>query len=128
MNLKLWMDLTKPPPMAEVISTVTTHLKRDLYWVVDDKDPDHSKDQGLLSSSDSGDHSVTLDLSIEVRCSKFKKHCIRLDSKVKKEEPTKASEAKPQDSLGDTTKSDINNLAEKISQLTIAIEADRSGK
>jgi hypothetical protein len=116
MNLKLWSDLMKPPPMNEVINTVKTCLKRDLYHILDDEeDLEFSNSEKLTSSTDSENESAMSDSSSgkEIVRPKFKKHQVKLDSKAKKEELTQVPEAKPQDA-GDTAKTNVDDLVEKI--------------
>ncbi|KAF9505336.1 hypothetical protein BS47DRAFT_1400472 [Hydnum rufescens UP504] len=131
---KLWTDLTNPPLMDEAVQTIKLCLKRDLYRVVDDEEGiTSSDDEAALVSTDTDSDSDSSDSESdkEPRRMKHKKHQSRSEVKQKKEEPTpKATEAKVQD-LSEPMKSNIDNLAEKIGRLTIALsqlEADKAAQ
>jgi hypothetical protein len=77
----------------------------------------------VTSDSDSDSDSSGLESDKEPRWMKHKKHHPKVEIKQKKEEPApKAPEAKVQDSA-EPTKNNIDNLAEKIGRLTIALNS-----
>jgi Zinc knuckle len=129
---KLWIDLTCPPPMQEVIRTIKLRLKQDLYRVLDDDEQDGLHDNDALTESSDSDSSskVDSDTDNDTRPHGFKRHHIKPEAKPTKDEPTiHALEPKPQDP-GNLVKSNMDDLAEKIGCLTIALgclQADTAG-
>ncbi|KAF9507793.1 hypothetical protein BS47DRAFT_1366397 [Hydnum rufescens UP504] len=121
-NSKLWTDLTNPPPMNEATQAIKLRLKRDLYRVPDDDGSNEaSEDDKSADTTDSDDDSGTDDSDDETRKVKSKKHQAKLEIKQKKEEgTTKPLDSKVQEP-GDPMKSNIDDLAEKIGRLTIAL-------
>jgi hypothetical protein len=58
-HLKLWIDLTCPPPMQQVIETIKSHLRQDLYHVPNDNEwGTHNDNEALTDSSDSDESST----------------------------------------------------------------------
>ncbi|KAF9516741.1 hypothetical protein BS47DRAFT_1390566 [Hydnum rufescens UP504] len=121
-NSKLWTDLTNPPPMNEATQAIKLRLKRDLYHVPDDDGLNEAlEDDKSADTTDSDDNSGTDDSDDETRKVKSKKHQAKLEIKQKKEEgTTKPLDSKVQEP-GDPMKSNIDDLAEKIGRLTIAL-------
>ncbi|KAF9505493.1 hypothetical protein BS47DRAFT_1400328 [Hydnum rufescens UP504] len=122
-NSKLWTDLTNPPPMNEATQAIKLHLKRDLYRVPDDDGSNVASDDDKSSDTmDSDDDSGTDDSDDETRRVKNRKLQSKLDNKQKKEENiTKPSDITKAPDQGDPMKSNIDDLAEKIGRLTIAL-------
>ncbi|KAF9504628.1 hypothetical protein BS47DRAFT_1490134 [Hydnum rufescens UP504] len=122
-NSKLWTDLTCPPPMPEVIQTVKLHLKQDLYRVPDDDGQYGLRDNETTTDSSDSDESSSIDSNTDqdTRRTGFKRYRVKHEAKPSKDKPTIiALEPKPQDTH-DLVKSNIDDLAEKIGRLTIAL-------
>src|ERR1700676_950942 len=49
-HLKVWTDLTSPPPMDEAIHAIKLRLKRDLYRVVDEDEESRGSDGDAVST------------------------------------------------------------------------------
>ncbi|KAF9506606.1 hypothetical protein BS47DRAFT_1367234 [Hydnum rufescens UP504] len=135
-NSKRWTDLTSPPLMNKVTRMVKLRLRQDLYQVLDDDDDEELDAHKDVISSDSSKEekaSSTLDSDMEeeLRHPRVKRHHIKHETKQKKEVSlTKPLEAKPEDTP-EPVKSSMDDLAEKIGCLSIAIsqyEAERIGK
>ena len=123
-NSKLWTDLTNPPPMGKVKEVIKQRLKRDLYRVVDDdgKYADDDESQGT-NSDNSSDESGSSDSESdrEYRRTRAKRRNSKHDVRTKRDGPApKATETKPQEPV-EPPKSNIDDLAEKIGRLTIAL-------
>ncbi|KAF9505446.1 hypothetical protein BS47DRAFT_1400393 [Hydnum rufescens UP504] len=116
----------KPVSFHEEIGNATQaiklRLKRDLYHVPDDDGLNEAlEDDKSADTTDSDDNSGTDDSDDETRKVKSKKHQAKLEIKQKKEEgTTKPLDSKVQEP-GDPMKSNIDDLAEKIGRLTIAL-------
>jgi Protein of unknown function (DUF4100)/Zinc knuckle len=121
-NYKQWTDLTNPPPMDEAIQTIKLHLKRDLYHVPEDSELSMMLDaETSLSTTESDDESGSDNSDNESKKAKGKKAQPKVDIKQKKDKGIdKPPETKAQDS-GDPMKSNIDDLAEKIGWLTLAL-------
>ncbi|KAF9511881.1 hypothetical protein BS47DRAFT_1363522 [Hydnum rufescens UP504] len=119
---KQWTDLTNPPPMKEATQAIKLHLKRDLYHIPDDEGLNMALEDGSSSdTSESDDESGTDNTDDKSKRVKSKKYQSKVEAKQKKEETVlKPLETKAQDS-GDLMKSNINDLAEKIRRLTLAL-------
>jgi hypothetical protein len=129
-NSKQWTDLTNPPPMDEAIQTIKLCLKRDLYHVPEDGELGMTSDAETSSSvTESDDESGSDNSDDESKRAKGKKAQPKVDIKQKKDKGIdKPPETKAQDS-GDPMKSNINDLAEKIGRLTLALgqfDADKA--
>ncbi|KAF9521034.1 hypothetical protein BS47DRAFT_1356990 [Hydnum rufescens UP504] len=112
-NSKLWTDLTNPPPMNEATQAIKLH---------DDGSNVASDDDKSLDTMDSDDDSGMDDSDDETRRVKNRKLQSKLDNKLKKEENiTKPSDITKAPDQGDPMKSNIDDLAEKIGRLTIAL-------
>jgi hypothetical protein len=123
-NAKLWTDLTNPPPMTKVKEMIKQRLKRDLYRVNDDDgkyaDGDESQGSPSENSSDESDPSDS-ESEREYRRMRAKRRHSKHDVRTKKDGPApKATETKAPEPP-EPPKSNIDDLAEKIGRLTIAL-------
>ncbi|KAF9502875.1 hypothetical protein BS47DRAFT_1369947 [Hydnum rufescens UP504] len=120
-EIAIVLQNSNPPLMNEVTHMVKLRLRQDLYQVLDDNKLDVHKDKISSDCSKEEEASSSDSNSEEPRCPRSKRHHIKHETKQKKEESMmKPLQVKPQDTPV-PVKSSMDDLAEKIGCLTIAI-------